>query len=376
MAATGGRDRTSVADALRREAHRFDFFQAVRLLETMAQEAPEESGQRRAPVGQDHRPDAEVVRFRALPSLSFPTGSIAELRSPEAAGPGQPAPGQPGPGQPAPPPDMVVACLGLFGPSGPLPLHYTALVIQRSRERDYSLRDFLDLFNHRTISLFYRAWEKYRFPIGYERLQRARETAGEDLFTQCLYCLIGWGTGGLRGRLALDDEALLFYAGHFAHFPRSALALELILADYFELPVGMRQFRGQWLYLSAEDQARLPSGRPPPGSEKRLGDNLVVGQRVWDVQSKFRVRLGPLGYREFCRFMPSGDALPPLCQMVRSYAGPQWDFDVQPVLRGAEVPWCRLGGPAADGARLGWNTWIRSGALEYDVDDAVFSLEG
>jgi len=376
MAGTGGRDRTPVADALRSEAHRFDFFQAVRLLETMAQEATDQPDQRRAPVGQDHRPDVEAVRFRALASLSFPTGSIAEVRWAEAAVPGQLAPARPAPGQPGPPPEMVVGCMGLFGPGAPLPLHYTALVIQRNRERDYSLRDFLDLFNHRTISLFYRAWEKYRFPIGYERLQRAEERAGEDLFTQCLYCLIGWGTGGLRGRLAVDDEALLFYAGHFAHFPRSALGLELILADYFELPVAVRQFRGQWLYLSPEDQGRLPSGRTPPGSEKRLGDNLVVGQRVWDVQSKFRVRLGPLGYRDFRRFMPSGDALLPLCQTVRSYAGAQWDFDVQPVLRGPEVPWCRLGGPAAEGARLGWNTWIRSGELVYDVDDAVFSLEG
>ncbi len=113
---------------------------------------------------------------------------------------------------------------------------------------------------------------------------------------------------------------------------------------------------------------------------KRLGDNLVVGQRVWDVQSKFRVRLGPLGYGEFCRFMPSGNALRPLCQITRSYAGAVWDFDVQPVLKAAEVPWCQLGGgPAAPGgppARLGWNTWIRSRALDRDVDDAVFYLEG
>jgi len=372
MAAASGRDRAPVADGLRQEAYRFDFFQAVRLLEWMVQEEKEAGVEPRRPAGQDFRPDAEVVRFRAMPSLSFPTGSISELRPPESAAPGQAAG----------PPEMIVACMGLFGPSGPLPSHYTTLVIQRIRERDYSLRDFLDLFNHRTISLFYRAWEKYRFTIAYERPQRTGGEAGEDLFTQCLYCLIGWGTGGLRARpgasrrMVVDDEALLFYAGHFAHFPRSAVALAAILEDYFELPVEVRQFRGQWLYLSADDQGQLPRAAAPPGTAKLLGDNLVVGQRVWDVQSKFRVRLGPLGYRVFRRFMPSGDALPPLCQMTRSYAGPQWDFDVQPVLKAAEVPWCRIGGEGADPARLGWNTWIRSRDMEHDVDDAVFSLEG
>jgi type VI secretion system protein ImpH len=371
MAAASGRDRASVADGLRQEAYRFDFFQAVRLLEWMALEQPEAAEPRR-PVGQDYRPDAEVVRFRAMPSLGFPTGSIRELRRPEGAAPSQTAG----------PPEMIVEYMGLFGPSGPLPPHYTALVIQRIREKDFSLRDFLDLFNHRTVSLFYRTWEKYRFTIAYERTQRTAGKVEEDLFTQCLYCLIGWGTGGLRGRpgtvrrTVVDDEALLFYAGHFAHFPRSALGLEMVLADYFELPVEIRQFRGQWLYLSADDQCQLPRTGAPPGTAKRVGDNLVVGQRVWDVQSKFRVRLGPLGYREFRRFMPSGDALRPLCQMTRSYAGPQWDFDVQPVLKAAEVPWCRIGGEGADPGRLGWNTWIRSRDMEHDVDDAVFSLEG
>ena len=74
--------------------------------------------------------------------------------------------------------------------------------------------------------------------------------------------------------------------------------------------------------------------------------------------------------------MPSGDALRPLCQMIRTYAGPQFEFDVQVVLKAAEVPCCRLGGDGADPSRLGWNTWILSATVDHDVSDAVFSLEG
>lgn len=396
MVPASGRKRAPLSEQLRTEAYRFDFFQAVRLLERMAAEQTEQDASRqRRPVGLDHAPRREVVRFRAFPSHSFPAGSIGMIRAPDP----RPA-DQPG----SLPPEMIVAFMGLTGPGGVLPQHYTTLLIERVREKDFALRDFLDVFNHRIISLFYRAWEKYRFAISYERseLDEGRGMRGqgrdltpgrsplvprasflspghppkEDLFTRCLYCLLGLGTGGLRRRMGFDDEAFLYYAGYFAHRPRAAVSLELMLGDYFEMPVKLRQFQGQWLYLSRDDQSSLPCPRWPQGLNTRLGASVVIGERVWDVGGKFRVRLGPLGYRDFCRFVPSGDALGPLCQMVRCYVGPQFDFDVQPVLKAAEVPWCRLGGDQADPSRLGWNTWIRSGHLDHDVSDAVFSLEG
>jgi type VI secretion system protein ImpH len=370
MAATGGRTSASLSEQLRRQSHRFDFFQAVRLLEREAGERlSQQTGRPRHSVGRDGSPREEVVRFHALPSHSFPASSISEVRdSADPAGTG----GEVGPVE------MLVAFMGLTGPNGVLPPHYTSLLIERVRGKDFALRDFLDLFNHRAISLFYRAWEKYRFQIVYERAKSAAGEDAEDLLTDCLFCLLGLGleSGKMRGRMQFDDEAFLFYGGYFAHRPRSAVALESMLADYFGLPLEIKQFVGQWLYLSEEDQSALPSPRRPRGLNTALGLNVVAGERVWGVESRFRIRFGPLGYREFCRFLPSGDALRPVCQMVRSYVGPEFDFDVQPVLRAEEVPWCRLGGEEDPPPRLGWNTWIRSGALRQDVSDAVFSLEG
>ena len=109
--------------------------------------------------------------------------------------------------------------MGLTGPSGVLPEHYTRLLIERLRAKDYTLRDFLDLFNHRVISLFYRAWEKYRFQFVYEQVKLgAVGDETEDFFTKCLYCLVGMGTGGLRGRQKIDDETFLYYGGHLRTF--------------------------------------------------------------------------------------------------------------------------------------------------------------
>jgi type VI secretion system protein ImpH len=351
-----------LTENLLREAHRFDFFQAVRVLERLAAEKAD-SGAGRHPVGEDFAPRQEAVRFRVHTSQNFPAGEIVNICPGAAKEPAS-----------EPPPEMIVAFLGLTGPNGVLPRHYTSMLIERVRAKDYALRDFLDLFHHRVISLYYRAWEKYRFPIAYERMAREEHPAKEDLFTDCLYCLLGLGTNKLRGRVNFDDEAFLYYGGFFAHAPRNAISLEAMLADYFEQMVRVLQFRGQWLYLSRDDQSALPTAELPEGLNCQLGRNVIVGERVWDIEGKFRVRLGPLGFADFRQFMPDGDALLPLSQMVRTYVGPQFDFDVQPVLKAAEVPWCQLGGDGASPAQLGWNTWVRCQEFQNDVDDAIFNI--
>src|SRR5262249_27204564 len=264
-------------------------------------------------------------------------------------------------------PEMSVAFLGLFGAVGVLPHHYTSLLIRRIRDKDFSLRDFLDLFNHRLISLFHRAWEKYRLPFLYERVRFAGRAHDADSCTQALYSLVGLGTPGLRGRLEVDDQAFLYYGGHFAHFPRSASALGQILGDYFGTPIVVQQVQGQWLYLELEEQSRLPGASRGLGRNNRLGGDVVVGARVWGGPRQVRLRVGPLSYAEFRGLMPDGHALRPLCQMTRTYVGPGLDFDVQPVLMPDEVPWCRLEA-GGDGPLLGWNTWVRNRPFTREVD--------
>ena len=350
--------------------YRFDFFQAVRILEHRRRELerPRRGGPGRAPsrphapVGHDD-PGNEFVRFRALPSLSFPPGAIARLV--EAAG-------DRGDGRPAAPSEMVVSFLGLTGPSGVLPRHYTELMLNRIRDKDHSLRDFLDLFNHRLISLFYRAWEKFRLPLGYERSRSDDPDRKPDLATWALYCLVGLGTEGLRGRSSVDDRVFLYFGGHFAHFPRSASALEGLLGEYLGPPVRIEPLQGQWLVLGRENQASMPDRLHAEGRNNQLGVNLIVGERFWDIQSKFRVRVGPLDWELFRSLMPVGSLLEPLRDLTRSYVGPDLDFDVQPVVESREVPDARLSENPDDGLYLGWNSWICGPFADDLLDDAVF----
>lgn len=346
-------------ETLLRDAFRYDFYQAVRLLEQACGNA--ETGlPRRNPVGTDSPANTEVVRFRALPSLSFQPGGVNKL---------EPARGQSADSAPL---QMTVGFMGLFGPSGVLPQHYTSLMLSRMREKDFALREFLDLFNHRAISFLYRAWEKYRFPFAYERADRQGK---EDLFTQCLLSLVGLGTGGLRGRLDVNDESFAYFAGHFSRQVPQAATLENMLSAHFGLPFRVHQFCGQWLYLDDSNRSRLSTAKTAEDSFNQLGMSVVVGERIWDVQSRFRLVVGPLNGEQFRRLMPGGDLLRPAFQFCRSYVGLEFDFDVQLVLKPGEVPWCQLTAENLDRPRLGLNTWLRSREFVNEVNDAVFCLE-
>jgi type VI secretion system protein ImpH len=365
MAAESRRTPIVLSERLLAEAYRFDFFQAVRLLERADWERSQRDAQpRRQAVGRPSLPQEELVRFKAAATQAFPASAIVKV---------EPARGVEGQAPDARPLEMEISFLGLTGPQGVLPQHYTTELLLRLQNNDTALADFFDLFNHRIASLFYRAWEKYRVWVAFQRSRLFQD--GDDQGTRYLSSLVGLGEEHLRRRLAVDDDALVFYSGHYSHFPRCAISLELLLADYFAVAVRVEQFQGQWLRLGPLDQSRMPSRQRPAGLNCQLGENVIVGEQVWDVKSKFRVQLGALSYSAFQRFMPCGDGFRPLSDLIRMYAGPELDFELQVLLLAAEVPVCRLGGDEPTASRLGWNTWSRSVAFDHDADDAVFRVE-
>ncbi|MBK9169575.1 MAG: type VI secretion system baseplate subunit TssG [Bryobacterales bacterium] len=309
---------------LREDPTRFEFFQAVRLLDRIFafRETP----------GRFAHPDQEAVRFKAHNSIPFPASQIQQVEWPEGE-----------------PPRMTVNFMGLTGPAGVLPLAFTEFLIDRIRSKDRSMAEFFDVFNHRLISLFYQAWEKYRFPLAYER-------GADDAFTAALRALIGIGTPGLENRQQVPDEALLFYTGLLGPLPRSAEALRGMLADYFGVPVEVEQFVGAWYPLGQEDQCQFDSGNVMSES---LGLGAVAGDEVWDPQARVRVVIGPLTREEYLRFLPTGSAYPKLCALTRFFSD-ETEFEAQLVLKREEVPPCGLGAEDADAPLLGWVTWMKS----------------
>jgi type VI secretion system protein ImpH len=326
-----------------------EFFQAVRLLERMLPE--------RDPVGGFGDPAREVARFVVPPSISFPASEIQSLELDDGGAA-----------------RIGINFIGLTGPLGVLPYSYTLAVAERVRQRDTAARDFLDLFHHRIASLFYRAWERYRFTVAHERDQR-------DPLAMHVADLIGMGTVGLQRRLGVDDASLLFYGGLLAAHRRSATGLEQILSDYFSVTASVEQFVGDWYPLRISDQCALDHESTAPSA--RLGLGAVVGDEVWDPQARVRVRLGPLTRAQYDDFLPGGTALPRLRELVRLYTDDQLDVELQLVLARDDVPACVLGtyddaaggtGDAGGFLPLGWATWLRTTESTHDRDDTVFVL--
>jgi type VI secretion system protein ImpH len=363
--------RPSTLDELYAQGYAFDFFQAVRLLETREGVAP---------VGGDATPAEEAVRFRAPLGHSFPASAIADLKAPT-------------PDRPVP--QMTVPFLGLTGPSGVMPRQYTDMLLRLERDsrnpERHALRDWLDLFNHRLIALFYRAWTKYRFHIPYGRREYRNDEP--DAFTQTLLSLLGIGQLPLRNRLNLrqsgdadawdqrestlagiPDLALFRYAGLLAQRPRNAVGLEAMLSDYFRAPVEVKQFYGAWLQLDEQDRSQLGAEQGNCG----LGQTLVIGERVWDVEGRILLRVGPLSYEQFVELLPDESPIPErkgfflFVHLARFYLGPAIEFDVRLELKPGAAPESSLGGLGNPGSRLGWNSWLVSASPDRVVTDAVF----
>lgn len=334
-AASRRADESILLERLYAEPWSFDFFQALHLLEQLQPEL--------APVGEFADPRKEAVRLTSSTSVAFPASEIQALNSATT------------------PPRMSVNFLGLTGPQGMLPLAYSLYVAERVRAGDHALKDFLGIFDHRALSLFYRAWEKTHVVVAHGEKR--------DWLTKHLLDLVGLGNQALRQRLPLKDEALLFYAGLLSLPSRPAGALEQLLADFFDVPVHIEQFVGAWYPLERSTQSELGDDGSP---SSQLGFGAVAGDEIWDQQSRARIRIGPLTRRQYDDFLPGGSAHEPLRALTRLYTNDLIDFEIQLVLAEDAVPMLRIADDKP--LPLSWCTWLATKSLGRDASDTVFTI--
>jgi type VI secretion system protein ImpH len=329
----------AIRDALADDACSFEFFQAVALLQRLKGSVRQ--------VGAFSSPEDEVVRFTANPRLAFPASEIQKLTLRET-----------GPAQ------MTVNFMGLTGPSAILPYVYSEMILERLRAKDSSLADFLEIFDHRSISLFYRAWERSRFQVNYGLGSR-------DLFSRYLMDLIGLGTGGLQGRQSLEDEALLPFVSLLAMQSRSAEALEQIIAAYFEVPVEVTQFTGAWYSIDESTQCAMGDSE---SMSCQIGMGATVGDAVWNHQGRVRIRIGPLPLETYKEFLPDGSAFAALRGITHFFSNGCVDFELQLVLERNDVPAIELNADVDSPARLGWTSWAKTAPMCLDPDDTILAL--
>jgi type VI secretion system protein ImpH len=318
---------------LRSAPERFGLFAALRLIESAYPGLPR--------LGEARRARDEPVRLGQPPHLFFPPSAIAAF---DAPGGGRP-------------PRLATYAFGLFGPQGPLPLHITREAFSRARHSsDPTFADFCDVFHHRLLALYWRAYAKARPAVEQDRPERSR-------FRNRVGAIGGLAGPAFFGRAALPDNFSLFAAGLLALQTRPPEAITRLVALFFGVPVKLREFVAAWLDIPLRSQTRIGVLR----GNSRLGENIVVGTRIYARHHRFRLILGPLSLTQFLGFLPNQDARTKLDAMVRRVPGIDIDWDVQLVLRRDQVPRTTLG----VSTRLGWTSWLHARHRDRDADDLI-----
>lgn len=310
--------------AIAAEPHRWDFFQALRAIEAHHAALPR--------LGSARRPADEPLRLGQEPAMSFAPAALSKVG-------GGYTPGVP---------RLEVRFFGLFGPNGPLPLHLTAHARERLLHKgDATTVDFADMFHHRLLLMFYRAWAQAQPAVSNDR-------PDEDRFADLVGSLIGIGGPEWRGRDAVHAHAKLGFAGLLSRQARTADGLQTLLTGYLRVPVRVESFVGRWMRLLPEERSRIGRRRASQRmSTAQLGSSAVLGGAVFDRQHHFRLHIGPVDLHTFETLLPTGSALGALKALVNHYLGQELGWDLQIELLAADRPHCRLGARS----RLGWTSW-------------------
>jgi type VI secretion system protein ImpH len=324
-----------------------DLFAVLRNLESLRRDLPR--------LGRALRPGQESVRLGQAPSMAFPAGAVASVHEPTPDE--QPiAAGTTGAMT-----HVLVNSFGMLGSHGPLPLHLTEYVWQRVKHHgDQTLARFLDLFHHRMLSFLYRAWVDANPAVAHDRPET-------DRLPNQLGAFVGIGTAALHDKDALGDSARRYYAGQFADPVAHPEGLRALLEDQFGVPVQVEEFVGEWVDIPPSCMWKLPDLALGSAAENgRLGLTTNLGSRVWLVQNRFRVVLGPLSRHQFNRVSPGGPDVAALTALVRGYVGDGLRWDVRLRLYPEAVPTLQLGT-----AIIGQTSWLWSTGV-VPQDDLIY----
>lgn len=350
MADTTGTDPGALIDDIFESPWDHDFFLALRRIECAWPEFPR--------IGTSRALRQDPVRFGQFLSLGFGTSALELPHLDRQKGR-----------------KLMIRFTGLTGPNGALPLRYTDFIRNRQRgiydpdlrgtradtsaeygltaPRDSTLAEFIDIFHHRTISLFYRAWAVTQKTVDLDRKE-------DRTFAEWIASTFGAGMPGMDDRDAIPGLHRLPFAGHLSCQTRHAAGLRGLLSSYFQTDVEVASFAGQWIDIPEEQRCRIGESR----ATGLLGSSCVVGSKLWDRQMKCGLRLGPMTMMQFEMFLPGGLCHARLHAWMAFYTRQELYWEASIVLRKEDVPKTKLG----SAGRLGYTSWLTSVPPARDAD--------
>lgn len=329
------RNNLDLLTSLQQQPYSYGFYAAVRQLECLYKDKPR--------IGYSKKPVDDAIRFGQEPSMKFAPSTLAsfDVKADTLS-------------------KLKVYFFGVFGANGPLPLHLTEFARGRIRNsKDDTFAEFSDIFHHRLLSLFYRTWADKEPTVQYDR-------AGEDRFAFYVSSLLGIGKASQQKRDLIPDYTKIHFAAHLGCHTQHASGLTAVLGDYFQVPVQIEQFIGEWLSIPKDSYCYLNKDV----SIGQLGVSAIIGSSSWQCQHKFRIVIGPLDRRDYESFLPSGNKLESLRSLVNNYVGFEYNWDLNLILKKEQVLKAQLG----QYAQLGWTSWLKASKREVDASDLYLKM--
>lgn len=334
METTRRQSRTSLIEDLLERPYEFEFHQAIKLFEAASPHL--------LPLGEGSDPDMQPITLKSRALLAYPSSDIFTIQKNLADGS---------------PPVMHVNFFGIAGAQGPLPMPYTEKLISRTAQKDFVMRDFLDIFNHRFLSILHKIKKKHNVSL-------VPEDPRKTVHAKILSHLMGLSKPSLKNRFSVSDDHFYGLSAFIWQKHRSIEGLKLFLENFFQVPVTIDQFQGKWMPIDPSEITRLGGFRL--GRNQILSRTATLGTRYWDQQNSIKINLGPLTYKDFSRFLKTEPNYTLLCEVTRFYLQLTHSFHINLVLKKEEVPASTLGK-----SRLGWTSWVKTRPMLKDDHQVI-----
>lgn len=242
---------------------------------------------------------------------------------------------------------------GMLGINGPLPTHLTEYAIERNhRLKDKTFTEFLDVFNHRFISLFYRAWADAEPCVSHDR-------PNEDHFKNKITSISGEESPA-QDAFEQNKHVHQYLAGLFSQKNRSSAVLSQLLSEFLSLEVSITPFAGRWYDLNAAEITRLGA------KNSSLGIDCIAGTRTYQRSFNFLITIGPVDYTEYLGLLNNKQRLESLIALTQKAVGQEYEFALDIVLKPYQTKPSYLGA-----TQLGINSWCQDKSNHLTQHDPI-----
>lgn len=316
---------TPLINALGEKLPYTNFYRFCQLLEKSCLDSPA--------LGSSQNPEHDPVRFRPHRGMGFPVTEIKGIDPVDRY-------------RNSSIPSIKTTFLGLYGITSPLPTSYLDDIAQY-RDGTDALTDFLDIFNHRLTTQFYRIWRKYSYPATFE-------SGGKDNTSQYLYGLIGLGISGCANHIQAPLSRFLALLSILRLPTRTAEGIQALV----KLLAPLTQ-----VTITPHDPRRIILNSPTKISCRQpitLENKPVLGCYATDVNSQVLIQLHTEDKMEAHGWLPDGSIYQDLMALLRVYLGARVNARLRLTLPRNLLPDAKLSTTKHQGVQLGRTAVMRA----------------